>query len=388
MWGVNFFSPNLGNTVNPALTSGSAPTSTTSSANNTSNGKMVDAKSVSVPRPIGLGQNTEFIGCYRWNWDRLPINRFFLIMGGTGTGKTWFANDGLFHMRNRIKAMTVMSNTERSDPMFKYDAKKNPEPKLPDCFVYYDLNIGALDRAVKRLQMIKSNPAPQVKSTFHLNYWDDVLNESSKFNHPIVKHWVWNARHDGGGLWLLIQYMNEFPKKLRKQPHFLALQRPKGIDDVNEIWKTLCSSLCTLEQFQQMVFKYTRNYGTLVVDFLAPSSRLEDHFFYYISTPPEKLGPYRIDDGGDMWKYAWFHEKDPEQLRMNWTNAPWDPNALDQAIENSKTSLCIQQPKIPGSRGNASASAKLTKLSNDRKRRRTSTTQPTEEELDNLQFLN
>lgn len=323
-----------------------------------------------------VAPNGPFRGLHRWSWDRLPINRFFLIVGGTGTGKTVFANDGLFHMRKRIKAMLVMSNTERSDPMFVYDPKKNPVAKLPNCFVYFELNIAALEKAVKRLQLIKSNPLPQVKSTQALCYWDDVLNESKKLNHPIVRHWVWNVRHDGGGLWLLIQYLNDFPKKLRKQPHFMALQRPKGIDDVKEIWTTLCSALCTLEQFQQMVARYTRGYGTLVIDFLAKSTRLEDHFFWYVATPPEKLGPFRIDEGGDMWKYAWFHERDPDELKMNWTRAPWDPNALALAVENGKGAGI----GVPGARGRG-----VKEGVPERTRKRMG--QPFDDELEGLQFL-
>jgi hypothetical protein len=279
-------------------------------------------------------------GLKKWNHKRFPINAFMLIEGTTNSGKTTFANDLLFHLRNDIKAMSVHSGTEKSDPMFGKN-KHCRVDKIPKCFTFPRLNTDALEMAKLRLEEVKSSPSPNMKNKMVLAWWDDVLTDVKRLKQEIVRDWIFGARHYGGGLIWLVQYKNLIPKELRKQPHFYAFQKPRSNQDTDETWKNMVSGYCPdLELWRRIVNFYTENYGTIVVDFFSKGTRLEDHIFWYKAQTPEEIGTFQIDRGGEMWKYAWFHQKDESISQMNWKQAPFNPRALErgqQVVVTKKT---------------------------------------------------
>jgi hypothetical protein len=251
-------------------------------------------------------------GYYEFCFDTYPLKKFSLIVGPRDTGKSTLLFYKLFRMRERIPTCAVFCSSEDGDSVV--------HGILPDCFVYDEINLECLGRIRERHKHIKKTLEttgqlpPGCTSDEVLLIGDDILHDVKKLHSEEFKRAILSGRHDNEGMWVLVQYAPEFPKKLRKQIDYLFLQAIDTDEEMIYIHKEFASGVIPdYNQFKELVNHYTQDYGTLVIKKKGGDRNdLSTSVFYIRALPKNQLPEFKLD-AGSMFQVAEEHQKDESE---------------------------------------------------------------------------
>jgi hypothetical protein len=159
---------------------------------------------------------------------------------------------------------------------------------------------------------------------------DDILHDKKKFRAEEFQRSIMSGRHEGQGMWLLIQYANSFPKDLRRQIDYLFLQEFKTDKELQEIHTDFASGVIPdYDDFKFLMKKYTDNYGTLVLKLKGKPPNV----FYMRAMERKHMPPGWKLGEKTMWKMAAKHEKSVEKKGavLNYSNNLCDYRKATQA---------------------------------------------------------
>lgn len=108
------------------------------------------------------------------------------------------------------------------------------------------------------------------------DYW-----KSTVFKHLVINSYYYNLM-----VIMSIQSVKDIPPPLRENIDYVFLFASDGGSNLKAIWERVASVVPTFELFETIFYRYTRDYGCLVVDNTSTSTRLEDKIFYYKANDP------------------------------------------------------------------------------------------------------
>lgn len=246
-------------------------------------------------------------GFYEFPFREFPLRKFCIILGSRDCGKSNTLYYMLYRMRELLHTCVFFCSSESSDSVM--------EGMIPDCFIYPQIDTECLMRIRNRFERIhttfkKKQKMPQnCKTADVLILFDDVLHDKKGLNSEEFERAILSGRHDGEGMWGLIQYAPKFPKEKRHQIDYLFLQQFKTDGELEYIYKEFASAVVpNYEEFKALMNIYTRNYGTLVLKMKGDPPNI----WYMRALDKKKMPKFRLD-AGTMFQMAEEHEKPIEQ---------------------------------------------------------------------------
>lgn len=258
--------------------------------------------------------------------SRIDLNQFdpnvlhtqakILFLGATKMGKSTVFLDFLHFLQDKIKAVSVSSTTEEGNHFYE------KECNIPLEFINYALDMNQLERAFFRQKAWASGGPPEGFSIKDMNcffIWDDCMEDTSMFNHPLVKRVFYNGRHWDTGLAMMVQNFVDIPKRIRGQFDYIVVCKETLPKMRRALWEMFFGMFETYAEFLAYFNYYTDNFGVLVIDVKSASSNLRDKIFWY-KADPQRAKQKKIYSNSTMHVFHEYHYKVPTAASMpvNW----------------------------------------------------------------------
>lgn len=246
-------------------------------------------------------------------YEKLALKKFkikdlkpdstILILGRRRSGKSFLTRDIFYHHDN-IPIGIIFSGTEEANPFFGEfipDSLIHPEydPELVESFIA---------RQCKKITKAKENKlgkkdgnkydgkVPENRGFIVL---DDMLDDANAWKKDkTMKRIFFNGRHYNLFFILTMQYPLGIGPELRSNIDYVFIFNEPSISNRKKIYEGYCSSIPTLDHFNNILDYCTQNHECLVVD-TAATGDLDNKIFWYKAEPHDdfKVGDPRI------WKY-------------------------------------------------------------------------------------
>lgn len=247
-----------------------------------------------------------------------------IIVGKRNAGKSVLVRDLIWHKRFEIPSALVFSPTESVNNFYK--------ELIPDSFVYDELDIDAIEKAIKRQTAVLANPPPVENfNPTLLMVFDDCMTEKKQFNHKWIRYLFLNGRHHKIFLIVNVQYTNDLPKSLRQNSDFIFCLKDNTISVREILFKQFFGCFRRFAEFDQVMQYYTDKYGCLVMNNLERSGDILKTVYWYRAN--RDIPRFRLDAVGDMWKFHQEHYVGgiSETAKVDWDN----PTALATGADSS-----------------------------------------------------
>lgn len=201
-----------------------------------------------------------------------------LLVAKRRSGKSELVKDLLYYRRN-VHATVVMSETEAGNGFYgKF---------VPGCFIYDHFDKEALERLVRRQKKLTK----EGKAQSLVVVLDDCAFDKKAMNDKVIRELLFNGRHYKITLFLCVQYMMDVHPAIRANIDFVISLRESLYRE--KLFKTFFSVFPNLTTFNAVADELTKNFGAIVLDNTANTSKLQENVFWYrakIDRKPWRLG--------------------------------------------------------------------------------------------------
>lgn len=220
-------------------------------------------------------------------------DRIIFLCGKRGSGKTTGVMDILYRHRDLTMAL-VMCGTEESAEQYK--------DYFPDSFIYGHYDEEVLKNTVKlqKRRLFEYRMGRRAKVPYICILLDDCMFErplSGKF----MRNLFMNGRHWKILLLITCQYVIDVPAGLRGQIDYAMIFKNNSPQEREKLLNIFGSPFPKDRgaTFNQIMEQCTQNFGCMVIDNTATSSRLEDCVSYL---KPKRRANFRIGSTA-MWRF-------------------------------------------------------------------------------------
>lgn len=269
------------------------------------------------------------INLHKLNPQTIRNDEVVLFVGRRGSGKTFLMED-ICYFKRYVDEVIVYSATE--------DGNHTWGKHVPGLFIFTKYNGAHLEgvykharRATKRHDRDPRSCPP--KSIMIIV--EDQTYDRSIMRDKILREVMMNGRHYNILVFITMQYARDMGPDIRSQIGHVFCMQEKIVENREKLYKGWGGMFPTFDSFNQVMMQCTENYGALVLDHIAKTSRVEECVFWYKA---QNRGPYKIGKRA-LWVYHYLHYKDDEN--SDGTDSQEDEDAACRFRPQTK-----RQPKI------------------------------------------
>jgi energy-coupling factor transporter ATP-binding protein EcfA2 len=241
----------------------------------------------------------------QFSTSSIKKDRILFFQGKRGSGKTTGVKEILYLHRD-IQMAIVMCGTEESAEQYK--------AYFPDSFIFGRYDEEVLRAAIKmqRRRLADYKMGRRKKVPYLCILLDDCMFEKP-LSTMFMRNVFMNGRHWKLLLIITCQYLVDVPKALRGQIDYALLFKNNNQQERDQLIEIFGGPFPKDKglTFNHMMNNCTQNYGCMVVDNTADSSRLEDCVFYM---RPKERENFQIGSAA-MWNYH-YRRYDAEKAAM------------------------------------------------------------------------
>lgn len=194
------------------------------------------------------------------------------------SGKSTLIKDTLFYHQN-IPVCTVISPSEEESPFFSNF--------VPPMFIHYTYTPQLMERVIERQKNIisKINQDPITNRNVEpgmVVVMDDCLYDKRTWAKDVnIRRIFMNGRHLKIFYLLTMQYPLGIGPELRSNVDWVFLLRVNNVRDKERLYEYYAGFFPNFQIFEQVFDQLTENYGCMVINNNAKSSKIEDCVFRY-----------------------------------------------------------------------------------------------------------
>lgn len=235
------------------------------------------------------------------------------IIGASGSGKTRLLLQILRQIHKEIPAWMIINPSEAGNhaygPVVENEAiiHDNEDVKeiLEDLRAFKERQVKCCKRwSIPGTDPIQYDPDPSAGLIV-----DDMAEDPKVFNDPIFGWLYRNSRNFKVWFAILVQYIYLINKNYRRQLSHIFLFAMSSNTDIKDAYKEFGSFFTKEGDFKQALLYATQNRGTLVIDVLKQTTKIEEKAFWY--RHEKKQPPFKI--GSD-----WFNKHVKKKYDPNW----------------------------------------------------------------------
>ena len=201
-----------------------------------------------------------------------------LMVAKRRSGKSQLVKDLMYYKR-KLTAGVAMSGTESGNGFYG--------TFVPQLFVYNEFDQNALQRLVDRQRRLSK----EGKAGGVFIILDDLAFDRRTMNSKIMRELLFNGRHYKVTLILCMQYVLDLSPGLRANIDYVFALKENVYRE--KLFKNFFPMVGNLPTFNAIMDAVTEDYGALVLDNTANSSKLEDCIFWYkakLDRPAFRIG--------------------------------------------------------------------------------------------------
>lgn len=203
----------------------------------------------------------------RFDPKKMVEHCVILMVAKRRSGKSYLVRDLMYHMRHTLSAGIAMSGTESGNGFYG--------TWLPSVYVYEEYDEGALHRLIERQRrMTKEGTAEGVFIIL-----DDLAFDRKVLNSKIMRELLFNGRHLKITLVLCAQYLMDLQPGLRANIDYVFALKENVYRE--RLFRNFFPMAGNMATFNAIMDNCTENYGALVLDNTANSSKLNECIFWY-----------------------------------------------------------------------------------------------------------
>ena len=238
----------------------------------------------------------------KFNLKMIPVDATVVNFGMRRTGKSTLARHILYEFRNEFPRALVMSDTDALNRFYrKYVPTEHIIRGVNKKILH---NVLQLQKKFMKLLLDEYESLDNIPEELLLDcrlliVADDVIQneEEIRFNPPLNAVFV-NGRHYRVFFLLNTQYEKAIPPNMRNNVDVAFMFYCENIDAVDHLWRLFGSSL-DKKMFGALLYKYTRNYMTLVSvrSTITQSLALNNRLFWFRADKNLENKKFEIGEG-------------------------------------------------------------------------------------------
>lgn len=207
-------------------------------------------------------------GLHEFDINRINIvKQILFVLGKRDSGKSTLIKNILFHFRNQVRKVFVMSGSEDANHFYETTA-------IPITFIKGKLDI-ALLHAIFNLQKEFQEPC--------LLILDDLSFEKALKKDPTLIEILFKGRHFNMGLIFAAQYLIHIPLDLRTSYDFAFVFGDNNGKNQDRLFENFFSFVSNAAEFRKIFRYFTSNRRVLVADGAASSFEIDECMYYFKS---------------------------------------------------------------------------------------------------------
>ena len=218
-----------------------------------------------------------------------------VFLGKRGTGKSVLVQDILYHF-TEIPAVLCMSGTEEGNGFYS--------KHIHDIYIYPSYNSDVISAVINHQKKIVKgysdngqNPKDHPEIGIGI-LMDDLAYDKKMMSDPGIKEIFFNGRHYHITTMITFQYMMALAPQFRTNVDYVFVCRDNKRDNIKRLYEYFFGCFDTFDDFKKVFYACTNDYGCLVLDNTAKSTKIEDQVFWYKAKPDRK---FKIGSS-EMWK--------------------------------------------------------------------------------------
>ena len=196
-----------------------------------------------------------------------------LMVAKRRSGKSFLVKDLMYYKRHLL-AGVAMSGTEAGNGFYG--------TWIPPIFVYNDFDRDALERLVNRQKRLTREGKAQ--GVFVI--LDDLAFDKKIMNDKIMRELLFNGRHYKITLFLCVQYLLDIQPALRANIDYVFALKENVYRE--KLFKHFFPMTGNIATFNALMDELTKDFGAIVLDNTANSSKLNECVFWYRARPDRK----------------------------------------------------------------------------------------------------
>ena len=215
----------------------------------------------------------------KFNMNQLRDDSVVVVIGKRNTGKSWIMRD-IMHRHRDFPVGVCISPTESSNHFYgKF---------IPEMLIYDKYQPGVIKKFLDRQKKIMAQKDYEIATygsssidprAFLL--LDDMMYDTSWIKDDNIRWLFFNGRHTKAFLAINLQFSLGLPPVLRSNIDYVFICRETYINNRKRLYEHYAGMFDSFETFCQVLDVVTNNYGTLVIDNVTKSNKLEDQVFWY-----------------------------------------------------------------------------------------------------------
>lgn len=264
-----------------------------------------------------------------FNMNMIQPDSVCVYVAKRNSGKSTLIKDTLFYHQD-IPVCTVISPSEEENAYFS--------KFIPPMFIHYEYSSHLLDRVIERQKNIiaKVNQDPITNrnvDTRMVVVMDDCLYDKKAWSKDVnIRRIFMNGRHLKLFFLLTMQYPLGIGPELRSNVDWVFLLRVNNVKDKERLYEYYAGFFPNYAIFEQVFDQLTENYGCMVINNNAKSSKIEDCVFRYKA----QLHPEFKMCHNEFWEKS-VNKADKNYLQQNNTNSSY------QDFRSSKWNVKINE---------------------------------------------
>lgn len=222
----------------------------------------------------------------RYNLDDMPVDSTVVNFGMRRSGKSVLSRHILYVLKDKLPRAMVMSDTDDLNRFYRnYVPEKHIIKGVNKLIIkrLLDLQKKFMKKLLQEYGTKDEIPDEELNDVRVLIVADDVIqNENEiRYNPPLNTIFV-NGRHYNIFFLLNTQYEKAIPPTMRNNVDIAFMFYPENRDAVDHLWRLFGSNM-RMDMFAALLYKYTKNYCTLVSarSTITGSLALVDRMFWF-----------------------------------------------------------------------------------------------------------
>lgn len=201
--------------------------------------------------------------------QQMKPHRIILLVGRRGSGKSVLMRDLMEQISKRVDFGIAMTPTEDTMSVFR--------EHIPESSIYGGFDSCKMERM---LNMQRALCKEQKQRALYV-IMDDCMYDKRVLRSTAMRDLFMNGRHMHITFFNAMQYVMDMGPDLRTQVDYVFAFKENILTNKNKMWKYFFGMFDRFDDFQRVYDRCTDNYGVMVLDNTAPTTRMEDCVYWY-----------------------------------------------------------------------------------------------------------
>lgn len=224
------------------------------------------------------------------------------VIGKRNTGKSLIIQSLLYANRH-IPTGVIICPTETGNAFYAQF--------VPDSFIHHEFDPDILSRIMHRQRSRVKKFGKRPENDFIIVLDDCMYNSREICNNLHIKEIFRNGRHFQITIIVAAQYVMDLPIPLRSNIDLVFCMRENNVQNVERLYKQFFGIFPSKQFFAQAFNTITENYGSIVVDTLSRSNKIDECVFWYRA--PYPCQSFRLGSA-NLWR---FHDRHYDESYMD-----------------------------------------------------------------------